>query len=56
MESKYTKCYHCEERKPGCHSTCEEYNKFRQKRDNHLIEVQKKKQIDYKISKIKKHP
>lgn len=42
-------CKDCQDRKPGCHSKCEKYASYKEKRkkENDVIESNKGKDMDY---------
>ena len=40
------KCFGCEKRTVGCHSTCEDYLEFRKQKDNEKIQIKKKEVED----------
>lgn len=42
-------CYHCKDRKLGCHSNCERYLKEKEENDKRLKEKNKQSQINVGI-------
>lgn len=49
-------CKNCPDRHPGCHSTCEDYNDVKQKREKLYKEERKRKAIEcYAIENAQKN-
>lgn len=40
-------CYKCEERKLGCHGSCDKYKEYRDMKDKQNNEVNKIKEVGY---------
>ena len=49
------KCFGCEKRTVGCHSTCEDYLEFRKQKDNENTEIQKSKRDDYRYYELNRN-
>ena len=45
-------CYRCEERHSGCHSSCERYKEFSQKRAEELSMIRKKKADEAMVTAV----
>lgn len=57
LRNKYRKspCKECEERKSGCHSTCEKYKEYRESIDHIKNEKKKEAEINnYVKTRVKK--